>query len=233
MENNLQLAGKTIVITGSSKGIGEATAKLLQKTGANLVLGSRSNREERKENTLKLPLDVSNEESVQFFYKRAIEEFQTVDVLINGAGVGTFASIIDSSTADFDKMISVNLRGTYLSCKYFGKHMAERKSGHILNLVSIAGITALPGCGGYSSSKFGVLGLTKVLQAELRQNGIQVTAILPGAVSSSFWENIDPKPDMSNMIPTETIAKHLLYLINQPAGAHIDEVTIMPPLGIL
>jgi 3-oxoacyl-[acyl-carrier protein] reductase len=111
--------------------------------------------------------------------------------------------------------------------------MVEQGSGHILNLVSIAGTTALPGCGGYSSSKFGLLGLTKVLQVELRQKGIQVTAVLPGAVSSDFWEKIDPKPDMTNMIPTETVAQHLVFLINQPPGAHIDEITIMPPLGIL
>jgi 3-oxoacyl-[acyl-carrier protein] reductase len=77
------------------------------------------------------------------------------------------------------------------------------------------------------------LGLTKVLQAELRQKGVQVTAVLPGAVNSSFWDKIEPKPDLSKMIPTETVAKHLLYLITQPLGAFVDEITIMPPLGIL
>jgi 3-oxoacyl-[acyl-carrier protein] reductase len=233
MERNLQLARKTIAITGSSKGIGKETATLLQSLGANLVLGSRSNNDNLSENVLSLPLDVTNEQSVKNFYERAVQQFGTVDVLINSAGVGVFESIIDSSTDDFDQMLSVNLKGTYLTCKYFGKHMAEQGKGQIINLVSIAGTTALPGCGGYSASKFGVLGLTKVLQAELRQKGVQVTAVLPGAVSSSFWEKIEPKPDMLNMIPTETVAKHLLYLINQPSGAFVDEITIMPPLGIL
>ncbi|WP_198510306.1 SDR family oxidoreductase [Bacillus solitudinis] len=228
-----QLAGKTIVITGSSKGIGKETALLFEKSGANLVLGSRSNKEEYKGNVLKLPLDVSDEQSIKEFYDSALIHFKTVDVVINNAGVGMFDSVISSSTEDFDRMISVNLRGTYLMCKYFGKHMAEQEKGHILNLVSIAGNTALAGCGGYSSSKFGALGLTKVLQSELRQKGVQVTAVLPGSVSSSFWENINPKPDMSKMIPIETVAKHLLYLVNQPPGTFIDEITIMPPFGIL
>lgn len=233
MKPSLQLHEKTVVITGSSKGIGKETARLIQSFGGNLVLGSRSNKENVSERILVLPLDVTNEQSVKHFYERAIKHFGTVDVLINSAGVGMFANVIDSSTEDFNQMISVNLIGTYLTCKYFGKHMSEQRKGHILNLVSIAGTTALEGCGGYSASKFGVLGLTKVLQTELRQKGVQVTSVIPGSVSSSFWDQMESTLDMSSMIPTETVATHLVNLINQPAGAFVDEITIMPPLGIL
>jgi 3-oxoacyl-[acyl-carrier protein] reductase len=228
-----QMKGKTIAITGSSKGIGRETAAILKDNGANLVLGSRSNMLQTNDNVLELPLDVESEQSVKDFYERAVSHFGAIDVLINSAGVGMFSNVLDLSTDDFDKMISVNLRGTYLTCKYFGPHMAEQGKGHILNLISIAGTTALSGGGGYSASKFGLLGLTKVLQLELRTKGVQVTSVLPGAVSSSFWEGIEPKPDVSKMIPTNTVAQHLLYLINQPAGAFIDEITIMPPHGIL
>lgn len=227
------IKGKTIVITGSSKGIGKEVANLLKQKGANLLLGSRSNSESIEDDVLKLQLDVMNEESVKRFFEKAVLHFGKIDVLINSAGFGKFENVLDSSTDDFDQMISVNLRGTYLICKYFGKQMVEQGNGHILNLVSIAGTTALPGCGGYSASKFGVLGLTKVLQAELRAKGVQVTSVLPGAVSSSFWDSIEPKPDLSNMIPPETVAKHLLYLIEQSTGAFVDEITIMPPLGVL
>ncbi|OIK09979.1 SDR family oxidoreductase [Bacillus sp. MUM 13] len=227
------LNGKTIAITGSSKGIGKETASLLKERGANLVLGSRGNTTKMTDHILELHLDVQNEQSVKSFYEQAIQKFGKVDVLINSAGVGMFDSILESSTDDFDQMISVNLRGTYLTCKYFGKHMEKMGKGHIFNLVSIAGTTPLPGCGGYSASKFGVLGLTKVLQVELRKKGIQVTSVIPGAVSSSFWDNIEPKPDLSSMIPVESVSNHLLYLITQDSGAYIDEITIMPPLGIL
>jgi 3-oxoacyl-[acyl-carrier protein] reductase len=233
MARNLLLKGKNIAITGASKGIGKETARLLKELGANLVLGSRSSKEIVSENVLEMFLDVTNEESVKGFCERAINHFGTIDILINSAGVGTFSSVIDSSVQDFDQMMNVNLRGTYLTCKHFGKHMVEESNGHILNLVSIVGTTALSGCGGYSASKFGVLGLTRVLQVELRQKGVQVTAVLPGAVNSEFWEHIEPKPDTSNMIPVETVANHIIYIINQPAGAYIDEITIMPPRGIL
>ncbi|OMP67504.1 SDR family oxidoreductase [Domibacillus epiphyticus] len=227
------LKGKTVVITGASKGIGKETAELLKESGANLVLGSRSSQLHVGENLLEIPLDVQSETSVKVFFERAAAQFGTMDVLINSAGVGTFASVIDSTTDEFDQMIAVNLRGTYLLCKYFGQHMAQQQKGHILNLISIAGTTALAGGGAYSASKFGLYGLTKVLQLELRQKGVQVTAVLPGAVSSSFWDSIEPKPELSNMIPTKTVAQHLLNIITQPSGAYVDEVTIMPPLGIL
>jgi 3-oxoacyl-[acyl-carrier protein] reductase len=227
------LRGKTVAITGSSKGIGKQTATLLRDYDVKLVLGSRRNIKKLEGNVLEIPLDVSKEESVIEFFEEATSKFGGIDVLINCAGFGVFDSVLESSTEDFDEMIAINLRGTYLTCKHVGRLMVKQGKGHIINLVSIAGTTALPGCGAYSSSKFGLLGLTKVLQAELRQKGIQVTAVLPGAVSSSFWEKMDSTPDMSTMIPTETIAIHLLQLINQPPGAYIDEITIMPPLGIL
>ncbi|WP_170209286.1 SDR family oxidoreductase [Robertmurraya kyonggiensis] len=233
MENRESLKGKTVAITGSSKGIGKAIADAIHQSGGNLVLGSRSNVKQLERNVLQLPLDVTNEDSVKGFYEEAVKQFGTVDVLINSAGFGVFESVLDSRTEDFDRMMTVNLRGTYLTCKYFGKHMVENGIGHIINLASIAGTTALQGCGGYSASKFGVMGLTKVLQTELRHRGIQVTSVVPGSVSSTFWDEIDPKPEMSNMIPVETIASHFLYLIDQPKGAFVDEITIMPPLGIL
>lgn len=234
-----QLKGKTIAITGASKGIGKETAMLLDQLGANLVLGARNETEllsvasQMNTKPLAISLDVSDEESVRCFAEKAISEFGKIDALINSAGTGVFESSISMSTEDFDRMISVNLRGTFLTCKYFGQHMVRNHMGRIINVVSIAGTTALPGCGGYSASKFGVLGLSRVLQAELRDKGVYVTAVLPGAVATSFWETIANKPDTSPMIPVQSLAKHLVYILCQPDGAVVDEVTIMPPLGIL
>ncbi|EXX89489.1 3-oxoacyl-ACP reductase [Paenibacillus darwinianus] len=234
-----QLKGKTIAITGASRGIGKETARLLAGLGANLALGARNTDEldeaasQLDTEVLTLPLDVTDEESVRSFAEEAVSKFKKIDGLINSAGTGVFESLITMAADDFDRMIAVNLTGTFLSCKWFGQHMVRNGAGKMINVVSIAGTTALPGCGGYSASKFGVLGLTRVLQAELRDKGIQVTAVLPGAAATSFWNGIDPKPDMSKMIPVESLAKHLVYLLCQPAGSVVDEITIMPPLGIL
>jgi 3-oxoacyl-[acyl-carrier protein] reductase len=234
-----QLQGKTVAITGASRGIGKETATLLGGLGANLVLGARDVRmlEEAAAGietaTLALPLDVANESSVKRFTEEALHRFGAVDVLINAAGTGTFSSILDLSVEAWDEMMNVNTRGTFLCCKYFGKMMVSRGAGTMINVVSVAGTTALPGCGGYSASKFGVLGLTRVLQAELRGKGIRVTALLPGAVHTSFWDRIENKPDTSLMIPVESLAKHIVYLLCQPGGSVIDEMTVMPPLGVL
>lgn len=228
---------KVVMITGASKGIGNATAKLLADIGIKLVLGSRgiTNLQDHfeNENILKLHLDVTDEESVKQFVQEGINKFGRIDALINAAGIGVFSNIIDSDSNDFDQMIAVNLRGTYLTCKHVARHMRTRQEGQILNLVSIAGTTALAGCGGYSASKFGVLGLTRVLQAELRTEGVRLTSVIPGAVSSSFWDSIEPKPDLTAMIPVQSIAEHLVFLLNQPNQSVVDEITIMPPNGIL
>lgn len=234
-----QIKGKTVAITGASSGIGKETALLLSSLGANLVLGARDEQQlkafssQLDAETLALALDVTSEESIRYFSERAIDRFRKIDALITCAGTGVFDDLMNLSTEDFDRMINVNLRGTFLCCKYFGQHMLQNNAGKIINIVSIAGTTALPGCGGYSASKFGVLGLTKVLQAELRGKGVTATAILPGAVATPFWDRMEHKPDVSKMIPTQTLAKHIIYILCQPEGAVIDEVTILPPLGIL
>jgi 3-oxoacyl-[acyl-carrier protein] reductase len=234
-----QLHGKTIAITGASRGIGKETAVLLDRLGANLVLGSRTESElrdaaaEMSTDPLTVPLDVSDEASVRRFAEQAVSQFGKVDALINCAGTGVFGSVLSMSVADFDRMLAINLRGTFLCCKYFGQYMVQQNEGKIINLVSIAGTTALPGCGGYSASKFGVLGLTRVLQAELRNQNVYVTSLMPGAVDTPFWDSMQSIPERSRMIPVAALAKHLVYILCQPDGAVMDEVTIMPPLGIL
>jgi 3-oxoacyl-[acyl-carrier protein] reductase len=234
-----QLRNKTVAITGASRGIGRETAILLGQLGVNLVLGARGENElnavaaQIEANTLAIPLDVSREESVRNFTEKAVARFGKIDALVNSAGTGVFDSLVTMSTADFDQMIAVNLKGTFLCCKYVGQHMLQNGEGTIVNIVSIAGTTALPGCSGYSASKFGVLGLTRVLQAELRDKGIRVAAVLPGAVATPFWDKVAQKPDLSQMIPVQALAKHILYILCQPDGAFVDEITVMPPLGIL
>jgi 3-oxoacyl-[acyl-carrier protein] reductase len=234
-----QLKGKTIAITGASRGIGKETARLLAGLGANLVLGARNEDELRSfaseldTNTLPIALDVTDEESVSTFAKAAISRLGKIDALINCAGIGVFNTFLTLSTEDFDQMIAVNLRGTFLTCKAFAPHMVHNQSGRIINLISVAGTTALAGCTGYSASKFGALGLTRVMQTELRSKGIQVSAVLPGAVATSFWDKMEHTPNIADMIPVQSLAKHLVYLLCQPDGAAIDEIAVMPVLGIL
>jgi 3-oxoacyl-[acyl-carrier protein] reductase len=237
-ENTLQ--GKNIAIAGATKGIGRATALLLHELGANIVIGARSTAELKdltsslsSDRVIGIPLDVTDERSVENFYHMSVLNLQNVGALVNCAGYGNFTSFLDLETEDFDRMLNVNLRGSFLTSKYFAKHMVENKQGQIVNVNSIAGVTALQGCSGYSASKFGLLGLTRVMQQELRAKGVYVTSILPGSVDTPFWDSMEQHPDRAKMIPVETIARHIAFILNQPEGAVVDEVTVMPPLGIL
>jgi len=239
-----RLNGLTVALTGASRGIGRACARQLAAWGANLVLGSRNigmleqvqaelTRSYPDVQVVVLPLDVTDSASVDSFAEGAVQAFGSVDALVNSAGWGVFERALDLTEEQFDRMVAVNLKGTFLCCQAFGRRMLEQGHGHIINLVSIAGTTALAGCAGYSASKFGVLGLTKVLQTEWRRQGVQVTAVIPGSVDSSFWDGMESTPDRNDMIPEETIAAHIVNLLGAPPGAYVDEVTIMPPKGIL
>ncbi|PYE48832.1 SDR family oxidoreductase [Paenibacillus barcinonensis] len=231
--------GKVIAVTGASRGIGRETSLLLSQLGASLIVGSRSKQEldtlgkQLKGPMLSLQLDVTEESSVERFVEAGTAHFGSIDAVVHCAGLGTFAPLLETSTEDFDRMIAVNLRGSFLVNRTFGKHMADKGSGKIVNLISIAGKAALPGCGGYSASKYGLLGLSRVLQAELRGKGVEIISVLPGATVTPFWDGMESTPDLTGMIPVESLARHIVYLLTQQKGAYIDEITIMPVLGIL
>ncbi|MFC7686964.1 SDR family oxidoreductase [Ureibacillus sp. GCM10028918] len=240
--NSNSLTGKNIAITGATKGIGRATATLLSSLGANLLIGARNENELREltsilsDNSVKViyqHLNVEEENSIIEFLNLGITKLGKIEALINCAGYGSFNSFLETTTEEFDRMISVNLRGSFLTSRYFAQHMVENKSGQIININSIAGNTVLAGNAGYSASKFGLLGLTKVMQLELRKQGVYVTSILPGATNTAFWDHIDNYPDRSKMIPSETIAMNIVSILSQPDGAVVDEITITPPLGVL
>lgn len=240
--NTNSLKGKNIAITGATKGIGKAAATLLASLGANLLIGARNESELRElaailsddsVNVVYRQLNVEEEQSIIEFLNLGIAKLGKIDALINCAGYGSFNSFLDTTIEEFDRMISVNLRGTFLTSRHFAKHMIENKRGQIININSIAGNTVLAGNAGYSASKFGLLGLTKVMQLELRKQGVYVTSILPGSTNTAFWDHIDNHPDRSKMIPSETIAMNIASVLSQPDGAVVDEITITPPLGVL
>lgn len=234
----------TVAVTGASRGIGRETALQLAAKSHSLLLGARDTEAlKRLEEEIRLcfpesdvaffRMDVACEEDVEAFARFGAERFGAIDALVNSAGFGVFADALELSYEDFSRMVDVNLKGTFLCCKAFARVMKSRGSGKIINLASVAGTTALPGCAGYSASKFGVMGLTKVFQAELRRHGIMVTAVVPGSVRSSFWDGMSATPELADMIPVEVMAAQLVHLLELPGGAFVDEIAIMPPKGIL
>ena len=236
------LQGRVAIITGAGSGIGRAVALALAQAGVRLVVAARTKTKldalvteitKLGGTALALPTDVASESQIESLVATTKSSFGQIDILVTSAGGAVFGPIIDSRTEDWDHMININLRGTYLTCKHVIREMIPRNQGHILNVLSIASTHILPGSTGYTASKMGALGLTKVIAAEVRALGIKVTAVIPGAVDTPLWDNSGSTLDRGKMLSPTDVADAMLNVIIQPPGIHTDEIVLMPPLGVL
>jgi len=236
------LHGQVAIVTGAGSGIGRAVALALAQAGVNVALAARTTttldivaNEITKSGgqALAVPTDVGNESQVEALVMKTTSAFGHIDILVTSAGGAVFGPLVDSRTEDWDMMININLRGTYLCCKHVVRAMLPRERGHILNVLSIASTHILPGSTGYTASKMGALGLTKVIAAEVRSSGIKVTAVIPGAVDTPLWDNSGSTLDRNKMLSVRDVADAMLSVITQPPGIHTDEIVLMPPLGVL
>jgi len=189
------LKGKTALITGAGRGIGRATAIALAKEGVHLGLVGLTSAnlekvaEEVKQYGINVSIataDVANNESVIKAVNHVTSELKQIDILINNAGTAKFGGFLDLSTEDWEKIIQVNLLGTYYVTKAVLPGMIERKSGDIINISSSAGQKGAPVTSAYSASKFAVLGLTESLMLEVRKHNIRVTALTPSTVATDL-----------------------------------------------
>jgi 3-oxoacyl-[acyl-carrier protein] reductase len=236
------LKGKVAVVTGASKGIGKAIAVALADAGVKVVLAARTHRtveqvafnlRETGADAFAVPTDVTDADAVQNLIQRTIETYQKLDILINSAGNGIFGTVVDFDLSDWDSVINSNLKGVYLCAKYALPHLLTQGEGQIVNVLSIAAKVAFPASSAYCAAKAGALALTKVLAAEVREQNIRVTAVLPGSVETPFWDDIPQHPDFEKMLKPEHVANAVLSVCQQPIGMVTEEIVVMPPLGIL
>ena len=187
---------KTILITGSSRGIGAAMAKLFYENGYNVAINYNSSEKEAKElcsslqGSLLLKGDVSNECDVRTMVENTIEHFGKIDVLINNAGISQTGLLQDISLSDWEKLFSINVTGTFLMSKYAAKNMIANHSGKIINISSIWGVSGASCESCYSASKGAVIAFTKALAKELGASNITVNCIAPGFIDTDMNKNI-------------------------------------------
>ena len=193
------LQGKTAIVTGSARGLGAEIALGFVQCGASLVLADLDMPEETAKRVeeldgrcIALKTDISDEKQVKDLIKRAISEYGKVDILINNAGISqlSYTPTEELSTEEWDKVIGINLRGTFLCCKYVGKAMIEAGGGRIVNVATTAGITGVPRAPAYSASKAGVILLTKSLAIEWAKYDIRVNAIAPHYLETELTEGL-------------------------------------------
>lgn len=183
------LENRVCIITGSGQGLGEAIAHAFAKAGADVVLAGRTlSKVERVASELNssgfkaypIKADMSRPDEIKKVVDFAISEFSRVDVLVNNAAVPSFNDIFGTTEEEWDRVIDINLKGTFFCCQIAGREMAKRKKGKIINVASTAGLVALTGMTAYSVSKGGIILLTKTLGSEMARYNIQVNCIAPG-----------------------------------------------------
>lgn len=242
----MDIKDKTVIITGASSGIGEATALKLSEGGAKVVLTARR---EDKLNELKDKItekgghalvvtgDVTNTSDWEKIVKHTLKEFDTIDALINNAGLMPLSYIKKFKTDEWEKMIDVNIKGVLNGVAAVLPTMIKNKRGHIINISSSAAHNYFPGGAVYCATKSAVKMLSEGLRQELApEYGINVTSIEPGAVSTELMDTItdeDIKKEMKKMqkmtfLEAEDIAEAIRYSLTQPARANVNNVFIMP-----
>lgn len=243
----MKLSGKTVIITGASSGIGEATARKLAAEGAKVVLAARrkDRLNELKEaiekaggTALVVETDVTKRDDVKRLARLTKEHFGPCDILINNAGLMPLSYMKNMHVEEWLTMVDVNINGVLLCLAETLPEMVERKSGHIINISSVAGREVMQGSAVYSATKFAVRALSDGLRQELApKHNIRITCIEPGAVETELTETItdkelmeDLKPFFENMkfLDSEDIANAIHYAIVQPDNVHINELQIRP-----
>lgn len=172
------------------------------------------------------PTDLSKNEDIEDLFRKIKKDFGQLDILINNAGAIKSGNIVDLSMEDFDMLIDVNLRAVFSCCQQALKIMIPAEKGYIINLSSVVGIKGYPGQTAYGATKHGVMGLTKALAAEVAEHGIRVSVILPGGVDTDLIREARPDLDSSVLIQPEDIADTVLYLLELPERAMVDQIYI-------
>ncbi|XFA98126.1 3-oxoacyl-[acyl-carrier-protein] reductase [Candidatus Izemoplasma sp. B36] len=213
---------KTVIVTGGSRGIGKAIVLKFSELGANVVINYVNSKDKANElatmilsnggKALVVQADVSNFDDSKNLIDKTIEEFGKVDVLINNSGITKDNLMLRMSEADFDKVISVNLKGTWNMCKNITRHFLKNKSGSIINISSVVGLIGNAGQANYVASKAGIIGLTKSLAKEFGSRGVRVNAIAPGFIET----------EMTNELPDNVKAEYLKQIPLNKLGNPID-----------
>jgi short-subunit dehydrogenase len=228
-----EITGKTILITGASSGIGEALARRLHSMGANVIITARSIAKleniaaELGSRTWVIPMDVADQQSVDRGFQLAFEYCENIDIVVNNAGYGHFEKVAEMDIHSIAEMMNVNYLGMARCTKAVLPNMLSRRSGHIINVASIASKLATAKSAGYSASKFAMLGFTNALRQELHSSGVAVSAVHPGPVRTPFFKIADPTGTYVQnvtrfMVTPDQVAEAIIGVImNRKLEAHI------------
>lgn len=227
---------KIVLVTGAGRGIGASIAKRFASEGAEVIVNYSGN-DEAAQKTVdeitatggqaqKYKCSVNDSESVKVMIDEIIKEFGRIDILVNNAGITKDGLMLRMTDEDFDRVIDVNLKGTFNCTKYVSKYMLKQKSGKIINISSVVGLSGNAGQVNYSASKAGIIGITKSAAKELSSRGITVNAVAPGYVdtdmtkvlSDNIRNEILKNIPLQRMCNVEDISNCVAFLASEDAS---------------
>ena len=240
------ISGKVAIITGASSGIGEATALTLAKSGVKVAIGARrvDRLEELSEKIIAnggevffQKLDVTKNEECKNFAKAVLDKWGSIDILVNNAGLMPLSFFKNLKVDEWDRMIDVNIKGVLYCTGSVISHMKEKKSGHIVNLSSVAGRVVFPAGSVYCATKFAIAAFTEGLRQEFSvRSNIRVTSIEPGIVATELTDTITDESlqqfvengKKMETLQAQDIANAILYAVDSPSHVNVNEILIRP-----
>lgn len=247
----MRLEGKVALVTGASRGIGREIALELAREGVSVAVNYAGSEAKALEvvdeikamgqDAFAIQADVSNSESVNEMVKETIERFGKLDILVNNAGITKDNLLMRMKESEWDDVININLKGVFLCTKAVTRQMMKQRSGRIINISSIVGVSGNPGQANYVAAKSGVIGLTKTSAKELSSRGITVNAVAPGFITTDMTDklNEDVKTEMLKQIPLarfgepKDIARTVVFLASEDSAymtgqtLHVDGGMVM------
>ena len=232
----MNLDGRIALVTGASKGIGEVIAISLAKAGAKVAVNYHTGAESaagvvdtiaaKGGEALAVGGDVSREDQVDSMVKVVVQNWGGLDILVNNAGITRDKLLLRMSADDWDRVISVNLRGVYLATKSALPHMIRQRRGRIVNMSSVVGLSGNPGQANYAASKAGIIGFTKSMAREVASRNITVNAVAPGYITTDMVQKLpeDVQKDILAQIPMsrfgtpEDVAEVVTFLCTDGAS---------------
>ena len=229
---------KVVFVTGASRGIGKEVALKYAENGYNVIINYASDKtdveslkkefEEKNVETIIEKADVTNSNQIEELVKKAIEKFGKIDVLVNNAGITKDNLLMRMSEEEFDKVIEVNLKGTYIVTKAVTKYMMKKRNGSIINLSSVVGVAGNAGQTNYSASKAGIIGFTKSVAKELASRNIRANAVAPGFIETDMTAVLPDavKENIHNQIPLKRMGTakevaNLIYFLGSEESSYI------------
>ena len=233
---DLPLAGKVAIVTGGSRGLGAAISQVLGEAGARVVVADLAF--ERAQacaadlarggiDAFALPLDVGDTAQVQQLVAQVVERCGRLDAVINNAAIDITVPIAELDPGDWDRVLRTNLTGPFLLAKHAAAAL-QQSGGHIVNIASTASKRAWPNAAAYHATKWGLLGLSHALHAELRPQGIKVSAVVAGGMRTPFLLDRFPDIDPQVLQDPMNVAKAVLFVLTQPTETVIPELMVLP-----